>query len=93
MMEIDYEKLRKSVEAGTLRIELEQELTVGFRAMVERGEPVPPASYLATKIAEIVNRGAQDGIDDELAFEIYQEIVSACENARETVLGDRTQPN
>lgn len=85
-MKIDYERLQQSVQAGTLRIELEQELETGFREMAARGEPIPPASYLATKIAEIVNRGADDELEKDLAFNIYQEIASACENARERVV-------
>lgn len=91
-MRIDYEKLRQSVTSGTLRIELEQELETGFREMVERGEHVPPASYLATKIAELIHEGAVD-VDGELAFNIYQEVASACEAARERVLESEPDPN
>lgn len=92
-MKIDYGRLQQGVETGTLRIELEQELEVGFREMIARGERIPPASYLATKIAEIVNRGADNDLDGELAFEVYQEIVSACENAREKVVGEELAPS
>jgi hypothetical protein len=89
-MEIDYDRLSASVEAGTLRIELEHELETGFREMVARGDAIPPPSYLATKIAEIVYRAADsgEGIHEDLAYDLYQEILSACENARETVLGE-----
>ncbi len=92
-MKIDYERLQQSVAAGTLRIELEQELEAGFREMAAKGERLPPASYLATKIAEIVNHGAGEDIEGELAFDIYQEIVSACENAREKVVGEEPEPS
>jgi hypothetical protein len=89
-MDIDFDRLSANVEAGTLRIELERELEAGFREMVKRGEAIPPPSYLATKIAEIVHRTAEDGgsLDDELAYNLYQEILSACENAKETVMGE-----
>lgn len=87
-MEIDYDRLEQSVKAGTLRIELERELETGFRAMIARGEPIPPATYLATKIAEIVSLGAGDDLEGELAFDVYQEVAAACENAREKVLGE-----
>ena len=92
-MKIDYERLQQGVAAGTLRIELEQELEAGFREMIARDEPIPPASYLATKIAEIVNRAAGNDLDGDLAFDVYQEIVSACENAREKVVGEEPQPS
>jgi hypothetical protein len=89
-MEIDYERLSASVEAGTLRIELERELETGFREMVARGDAIPPPSYLATKIAEVVYRAADggEGISEDLAYNLYQEILSACENAKETVMGE-----
>ncbi|MDX1583731.1 MAG: hypothetical protein R3338_09050 [Thermoanaerobaculia bacterium] len=93
MIEIDYDKLKASVRSGTLRVELEEELTRGFRKMLDRGERIPPASYLATKIAEIVNQGAEEEMESELAFDVYQEVASACENARELVLGDQPKPN
>lgn len=92
-MKIDYDRLQQGVETGTLRIELEQELELGFREMMARGERIPPASYLATKIAEIVNRGAGNEIGSDLAFDVYQEIVSACENAREKVVGEEPDPS
>ncbi|MBW3670223.1 MAG: hypothetical protein KY432_00975 [Acidobacteria bacterium] len=92
-MKIDYERLQQSVEAGTLRIELEQELETGFREMAARGERIPPASYIATKIAEIVDQGTDEGLGKDLAFSIYQEISSACENARERVVEDEPKPS
>lgn len=92
-MKIDYDDLQQSVVAGTLRIELEQTLETNFREMVARGERIPPASYLATKIAEIVNRNAGNEIDSDLAFGIYQEIAAACENAREKVVGEEPEPS
>jgi hypothetical protein len=85
-MNIDYENLERDVEDGTFRQKLENELTLGFRDMHERGERLPLASYYASQIAEIVNRDVQ--LPEELKYNLYQEILAACEHARAEVLGE-----
>lgn len=90
-MNIDYATIEQDVEDGTFRQKLETELTIGFRQIHESGERVPPASYLASQIAEIVNRDVQLG--EELKYNLYQEILLACENARAAVLGEEVRPN
>jgi hypothetical protein len=87
-MNVDYQALEDKVLDGTFRSELEDELTVGFRAMKLAGDPLPPPSYYASQIAEIVSRGAPVPLRPELAYEVYQEILAACEYARATVLGE-----
>lgn len=83
MIEIDYDKLPEEVESGVFRARLEAELSSGFEAIKEKGDRLPPASYYATKIAEIVNEGGD--VPESLRFQLYQEIVTACENARVNV--------
>lgn len=90
-MNIDYERLEQDVEDGTFRQRLEEELTLGFRQIDDAGERLPPASYYAAQIAEIVNRGAE--LSEELKYNLYQEILLACENARAAVLGEERKPN
>ncbi|HUR79348.1 MAG TPA: hypothetical protein VM733_01185 [Thermoanaerobaculia bacterium] len=85
-MNIDYANLEQDVENGIFGQRLEEELTVGFRAIHEQGERLPPASYLAAQIAEIVNRDAE--LSPDLKYNLYQEILAACEKARATVLGE-----
>jgi hypothetical protein len=86
-MNIDYANLEQDVESGELRTRLTTELTVGFRLMHEAGDAVPPASYYATKIAEIIHSNAEQEISKDLAYYIYQEVLLACEDARANVLG------
>ncbi len=87
-MNVDYANLEQNVIDGSFRSELEEELTVGFRALRMAGERLPPASYYAAQIAEIVGRGAPAPLNADLAFHVYQEILAACEHARATVLGE-----
>jgi hypothetical protein len=87
-MNVDYQRLEDAVLDGTFRSELEAELTVGFRAMRMAGDPLPPPSHYASQIAEIVNRAAPVPLRAEFAYEVYQEILAACEHARATVLGE-----
>ena len=89
MIDVDYATLASDVEDGTFRSRLERELVLGFRALQAAGERLPPASYYATQIAEIVHRGASEPIPSELAFDLYQEILAACENARAAVAGEK----
>jgi len=91
MIDIDYSTLEADVESGTLRQRLEEELTDGFRVIHASGERLPPASYYASQIAEIVTRGATEPFTADLAFNLYQEILLAVERARAAVLGEEPQ--
>jgi hypothetical protein len=90
-MNIDYANLEQDVESGIFRQHLEEELTLGFRQIQDAGERLPPASHYASQIAEIVNRDVQLG--PELKYNLYQEILLACENARAAVLGEEQKPS
>ena len=86
-MNIDYTTIEQDVENGTFRLRLEEELTFGFRQIHESGERLPLASYYAAQIAEIVNRDVD--LSEELKYDLYQEILLACERARAAVLGEK----
>ena len=88
MIDIDYSTLADEVESGAFRTRLEAELIRGFRAIHEAGERLPPPSYYAAKIASIVAGGAAGPLAPALAFDLYQEILAACEGATQTVLGE-----
>ncbi len=81
MIDIDYERLSEDVASRKFRERLTRELVLGFEQTREQGGPPPPASYYATKIAEIIDQGAEDPIDSDLSFEIDQEILLACQEA------------
>lgn len=85
-MNIDYSTIEQDVYDGTFRQKLEDELTAGFRQMHDSGERLPPASHYAAQIAEIVNRDVQ--LTPDLKYNLYQEILLACERARAAVLGE-----
>jgi hypothetical protein len=85
-MNIDYATLEHDLGDGSFCLRLEEELTAGFRQIHETGERLPLASYLATQIAEIANRGVE--LSPEVKYDLYQEILLACERARATVLGE-----
>jgi hypothetical protein len=87
-MNVDYQHLERDLESGMFRNELEEELLVGFRTLHFSGERLPPASYYAAKMADIVNRGAAEPLAAHMAFNLYQEILAACEAARARVLGE-----
>jgi hypothetical protein len=91
-MELNYAALAEEIEGGTLRASLERELTAGFERMHTEGERLPPASYLAARIAEIVARENKSELTKEQSFWLYQEIAIACENARRNVLGEENEP-
>ncbi|HEU4521784.1 MAG TPA: hypothetical protein VFT12_07270 [Thermoanaerobaculia bacterium] len=91
-MNVDYAKLEDNIFDGTFRQELENELKVGFRMIRQTGERLPPPSHYAAQIAEIVSRNAPEPLPPELAFNVYQEILAACETARATVLGEIEAP-
>lgn len=86
-MNIDYATIEQDVEDGTFRQRLEEELTFGFRQIHESGERLPLASYYAAQIAEIVNRDVE--LSEDLKYDLYQEILAACEAARAVVLGEQ----
>ena len=92
-MNVDYASLAGDVETGLFRESLTEELLVGFRQIRETGERLPTASHYASQIAEIVSRGAETPLDPELAFNLYQEILSAVEDARAAVLGEPLSPS
>ena len=87
-MNIDYASLAGDVETGLFRESLKDELLVGFRQIRDSGERLPTASHYASQIAEIVSRGAGEPLNPELAFYLYQEILSAVEEARAAVLSE-----
>lgn len=89
-MNIDYDNIERDIADGTFRERLQEELTFGFRQMHLAGERLPPPSYLATQIAEIVNRGIE--LSAELKYELYQEILLACEQGRVAVVGEERRP-
>jgi len=84
---IDYATLEQDIESGELQRKLALELTIGFRAMHEAGDPLPSASYFATKIAEIIDANTEREISKDMAYYLYQEVLLACEEARGAVLG------
>jgi hypothetical protein len=91
MIDVDYDTLGDDLETGTFRQRLEDELTRGFRTIHQAGERLPPASHYASQITEIVSRNAPQPLGAETAFNLYQEILLACEHARAAILGE--QPN
>ena len=92
-MNIDYAALAEELDAGLLREKLKRELINGFRLMHDNDDPLPPASYFATKITEIVYEARDRAIGKETQYDLYQEILLACEEARATVLGEDSTPN
>lgn len=86
MIDIDYGSLHGNLDDGTFRQRLEEALTEGFRSIHASGERLPTASHFAARIAEIVNGSASEPLAKGTAFELYQEILRACERARAAVL-------
>jgi hypothetical protein len=91
-MNVNYATLEQDLDSGLFRQLLEEELTAGFRQIQQSGERLPTASHYASQIAEIVNRGAEAPLAAGVQYELYQEILTACEKARETVLGEGPLP-
>ena len=81
-MNVDYKSLESDVANGLFRESLREELLFGFWQIHNSGERLPLASYYAAQIADIVNRGAAEPLDKDLAFHLYQEILLAVEAAR-----------
>jgi len=92
-MNIDYTALAGELDSGELRERLKSELVVGFRLMLEAGDAVPPASYFATKITEIIYASRDREIEANTQYDLYQEVLLACEEARREVLGEEPQVN
>ncbi|MBI2215602.1 MAG: hypothetical protein HYU52_18295 [Acidobacteria bacterium] len=86
-MNIDYATLAQDIESGELSKRLAGELIIGFRLMQEAGDPLPPASYYATKITEIIHANAEAELSKDMTYYLYQEVLMACEQARASVLG------
>lgn len=91
-MEFDWQKIAEQVESGTLRQNLERMLVSGFQALHDAGEPLPPPSYYAARISEIIDRQSETPLNKDDAFYLYQEVLLACENARREVLGEEAPP-
>ena len=87
-MNVDYSNLERDILDGTFRRTLEEELIVGFRVIKLEGDRLPLASHYASQIAEIVSRNAPASLSSETAYQVYQEILEACEYARSVVLGE-----
>lgn len=92
-MNVDYENLESDIANGSFRETLREELIFGFRQLHQAGDRLPLASYLSAQIAEVVNRGAAEPIDSDLAFHLYQEILAAVEAARDQVMGEPIPPS
>jgi hypothetical protein len=90
-MNIDYANIERDLISGHFRESLAEELIGGFRQIAASGERLPTASHYAAQIAEIVNRALETPLDDDMKFNLYQEILSAVESARATVLGEETK--
>ncbi|MEA2766566.1 MAG: hypothetical protein QOK07_2970 [Gemmatimonadaceae bacterium] len=87
-MNVDYQNLERDLISGLFRESLAEELVRGFRQIHDAGERLPLASHYASQIAEIVHGGATSALDADLAYNLYQEILSAVESARAAVLGE-----
>ncbi len=87
-VDIDYRTISDDLESGEFRRRLKEELFAGFREMAAAGERLPPPSYYATKIVEVIHAGAPVPFTTEAAFDLYQEALLACEEARSEVLGE-----
>lgn len=92
-MNIDYAALADELDAGLLREKLKRELITGFRLMQDNGDPLPPASHFASRIAEIIYASRDRVIAKETQHNLYQEILLACDEARATVLGMDETPS
>ncbi|MFN2443559.1 MAG: hypothetical protein ABR517_12820 [Thermoanaerobaculia bacterium] len=86
-MDVDYRTINEDLETGEFRRRLREELAAGFREMSDAGERLPPPSYYATKIVEVIHAGAPVPFTKEAAYDLYQEALLACEEARDEVLG------
>ena len=91
-MNVDYSNLERDLMDGSFRQTLADELTLGFRMLHQEGERLPAASHYASQITEIVHSGAAGVLHPDLAFLLYQEILSAVEESRDRVLAEPVPP-
>ncbi len=91
MIDIDYKTLSDDMESGLFRERLRAELSRGFHALLDEGERLPPPSYYATKIVEVIHAGTPVPFTSEFSFYLYQESLMACEEARGDVLGTEAE--
>jgi len=91
MIDVDYANLWEDLQSGVFRDRLETELARGFRRIHAAGERLPTASHYASQISEIINRNAAEPLAEEVKFELYQEVLAACEHARAAILGEPQQ--
>lgn len=91
MIDIDYRNLPEELASGLFRTRLTEALTDGFQKMHDDGERLPPPSHYASRIAGIIGEGAPAPFESTFAYELYQEILGACEDARKTVLGETAE--
>ena len=87
-MELHFARLIDEINDGTLRQSLERELTAGFEGIHAAGELLPTPSHYASRIAEIIERNSEQPLSTDDAFNLYQEVLLACEQARKNVLGE-----
>ena len=87
LMDIPYGRLAEQIDSGDLRRTLQAELIEQFEKLRESGEAVQPSSWYASKIAEILDSQSEQPLDQKHAFELYQEVAIACENAQREVFG------
>ena len=85
-MNIDYATIEQDIQDGSFRTKLQEELETGFHQIHATGERLPVPSHYASQIAEIVNR--EVALTPALQYELYQEILLACEQARAAVLAE-----
>lgn len=86
-MDLNYARLVDDIHEGKLRQTLERELTEGFQKIHDSGELLPTASHFASQIATIIDRESEQPLSNDDTFNLYQEVLAACENARRNVLG------
>lgn len=87
-MDVDYRSLPDDLESGLFGNRLRSELVTGFEQLHENGERLPPPSYYASKIAEVIDSAAPVPLSKEMSYALYQEVLLACEQARRHVLGE-----
>lgn len=90
-MDLNFSSLLTEIDDGTLRQRLERELTTGFEAIRASGEALPLPSHYAARIAEIIERNSEQPISKAKAFDLYQEVLLAVEQARVNVLGEEAE--
>lgn len=87
-MNVDFRTIGEDLESGAFRQRLREELGAGFREMIAEGDRLPPASCYATKIVEVIHGQMPVPLTQEASFDLYQETLLACEEARAEVLGE-----